>query len=121
VQPLIEKKSTNDFSDGKEDYLIVLGDTPFVTSVLFSIPTYHLTIFPLAAWAKKQIDKIRHSFLQKGEETANGGHCLVNWQTVCMTKDLGGLGMIDLDKISRSLRLWWTRTIPNMPLTCGCF
>jgi hypothetical protein len=23
-----KKKSTNDFSDGKEDYLIVLGDTP---------------------------------------------------------------------------------------------
>jgi hypothetical protein len=27
------------------------------------MPTYHLIVFPLAAWAKKKIDKIRRSFL----------------------------------------------------------
>ncbi|WVZ91435.1 hypothetical protein U9M48_037605 [Paspalum notatum var. saurae] len=37
-----------------------------------TMPTYHLTIFPLAKWAR-QIDKIRRSFLWKGEENANGG------------------------------------------------
>ena len=41
-----------------------------VTSVLSSMPTYLLTVFPLAAWAKKKIDKIRRSFLWKGEENA---------------------------------------------------
>ena len=39
-----------------------------VTSVLSSMPMYHLTVFPLAAWAKKKIDKIRRSFLWKGDE-----------------------------------------------------
>jgi len=34
-----------------------------VSSILSSMPTYHLTVFPLAAWAKKKIDKIRRSFL----------------------------------------------------------
>jgi len=71
------------------------------------MPTYHLTVFPLAAWTKKKIDKIRRSFLWKGDENANGSHCLVNWQTVTRPKDMGGLGVPDLERFGRALRLRW--------------
>jgi len=71
------------------------------------MPTYHLTVFPLATWAKKKIDKIRRSFLWKGEENAHGGHCLVNWPTVTRPKDLGYLGIPDLEKFGRALHLQW--------------
>lgn len=71
------------------------------------MPTYNLTVFLLAAWARKKIDKMRRSFLWKGEENTNGGHCLVNWPTVSRPKDLGGLGIPDLEKFGGALHLSW--------------
>jgi hypothetical protein len=77
VQPLIERIGQR-LPKWKGRWLNKAGQLTLVTSVLFSMPTYHLTVFPLAAWARRKIDKIRRSFLWKGEDNANGGHCLVN-------------------------------------------
>jgi hypothetical protein len=83
------------------------GRLTLVTLVLSSMPTYHLTVFPLIVWARKKIDKIVISFLWKGEENTNGGHSLVNWPTICRPKDLGGLVVSDLERFGRTLRLRW--------------
>jgi hypothetical protein len=34
-------------------------------------------------------------------------HCLVNWPNVCVLKDLGGLGVPDLEGFGRALHLRW--------------
>ena len=54
------------------------GRLTLVSSVLSSIPTYHLTTFPFSKWAIRHIDRICRSFLWRGEESAKGGHCQVN-------------------------------------------
>jgi hypothetical protein len=81
-------------------------------SVLTSQPIYHLTVFPMQKWLLRQIDKMRRSFLWKREEPEkfSGGHCLVNWMTTCAPRDLGGLGILDLERFARALRLRWLWT-----------
>ncbi|WVZ52900.1 hypothetical protein U9M48_003903 [Paspalum notatum var. saurae] len=106
IQPLIEKIE-NRLAGWKGHLLNRAGRLTLISSVLSSMPTYHLSVFPLAAWARKRIDKIRHSFLWKGKAETNGGHCLVSWPLINKPKDLGGLGIINLEKFSRALRLHW--------------
>ncbi|WVZ62234.1 hypothetical protein U9M48_012000 [Paspalum notatum var. saurae] len=106
IQPLIERIG-NRLTGWKGHLLNRAGRLTLVTSVLSSMPTYHLTVFPLVAWARKQIDKIRRSFFWKGKVETNGGHCLVSWSMVRKPKALGGLGAINLEKFGRALRFRW--------------
>jgi hypothetical protein len=78
-----------------------------VSSVLSSMPTYQLSIFPLTAWSHKRIDKICRFFLWKGKTESNGGNCLVAWPLVSKPKDLDDLGVINLDKFGHALCLRW--------------
>ncbi|KAF0902222.1 hypothetical protein E2562_014461 [Oryza meyeriana var. granulata] len=55
----------------------------------------------------RRIDKLWRAFLWKGSDQVHGGHCLVHWSNVCKPKKLGGLGIKDLSKFGRALRLRW--------------
>jgi hypothetical protein len=104
IQPLIEKIG-NRLAGWKGNLLNQAGRLTLVSSVLSSMPTYHLSVFPLANWARKRIDRIRRSFLWKGKAKSNGGHCLITWPLVCKPKALGGLGVLNLNKFGCALRL----------------
>lgn len=73
---------------------------------------------PSKKWTLKKLDKIRRSFLWKGSENANGVHCLVQWTKVQRPKQLGGLGVLDLELFGKALRLrwlWYQWTGPDRP------
>ena len=62
VQPLIEQIGQR-LPKWKGRWLNKAGRLTLVTLVLSSMPTYHLMMFPLVAWARRKIDKIRRLFL----------------------------------------------------------
>jgi len=64
------------------------------------------------------IDKIRRAFLWKGRKEAKCGHCLIAWPKVCRSRELGGLGIADLESLGIALKArwpWLKRSAPNKP------
>ena len=108
LQPLIEKIN-NRLAGWKGKLLSKAGRETLVKAVLSAQPIYHLTVFPPQKWLLQTIDRMRRNFLWKGgnPEACSGGHCLVNWPLTCLPKDKGGLGVLDLDRFARGLRLRW--------------
>jgi hypothetical protein len=78
--------------------------TQFVmaTKVIYTAITVDLPM-----WAVKAIEKILRGFLCKGRQEAKVGHCLLAWAKVTRPKELGGLGLFDIWKLSWALRVRW--------------
>jgi hypothetical protein len=73
VQPLIDKINKR-LAEWKARLLSKLGRETLVKAVLSAQPIYHLTDFSAQKWLLKRIDKLRKSFLWKGNspEFCNG-------------------------------------------------
>jgi hypothetical protein len=75
--------------------------------VLSNLLIYHMPVFSHSKWVIQKIDKIRRQFLWCGAEDSRKGNCLVNSKRVQRLKHLGGLGILDLERFNRALRLRW--------------
>jgi hypothetical protein len=87
--------------------LNVAGRRELVRSVLSSLPVYLLTVLKTPKKFLKELDKLRKRFLWAGDEELTGGKCKVAWTKVCAPIINGGLGITELEKFSRALRLRW--------------
>jgi hypothetical protein len=108
VFPLVQRIG-NRLPGWKRKLLAYSGREVLVKTVLSAMPTHFLTIYKLPKWAERDIDRYRRSFLWHGDDPdkVKGGHCLVKWKVCTRPKKLGGLGIKDLDKFGRALRLRW--------------
>jgi hypothetical protein len=77
--------------------LNIMGRVVLVNSVLDGQLVYFMSSLPLPTSVIQQMDKRRCTFMWSGQKDGkiSTSKCLVAWQNVCTTKDLGGLGIKD--------------------------
>lgn len=98
--------------------LAAAGRLVLLNSVLSTFTVYWMSVHEMPMWVRRQIDKIRRAWLWKGQEFCHGGHCKVAWGRICRPRELGGLGILDLQRFGVALRLrwlWLERTATERP------
>ncbi|KAJ3705176.1 hypothetical protein LUZ61_008881 [Rhynchospora tenuis] len=91
----------------KAKFLSLGGRLILIKAVLAALPLHFMQVFKLPQWLLDRMDKICRSFLWKGLDTCLGGHCLVNWDTCCLPKRCGGLGILHLKTQNEALLAKW--------------
>ena len=106
-QPLISKIE-NKLQTWKGNLLSLGGRITLLNYVLSAIPLYWLSIYKLPVEIRKSID-IRKRLLWSGTNTNKKYH-LVSWDHICLNKNQGGLGILNLERMNISLLAkWWYR------------
>jgi hypothetical protein len=54
-------------------------------------------------------------FLWAGNQDCHGAKCKVNWPTTCLPTELGGLGILELERFGGLRWLWYEWTNPEKP------
>lgn len=117
IQPLIDKIAAR-LGHWKGRLMSRAGRLTLLRAVLSALPVFIMTAHPLSAWAIAQIDKLRRAWLWAAGDSCTPGQCRVAWKLVCRPRDLGGLGVLDLQRFNNALRLrwlWQAKTGANKP------
>lgn len=73
-----------------------MGRVVLINSVLDAQLVYIMSATQLPPDIIIKLDKRRRSFLWAGNKDFFAAKCLVSWPSVCTTKELGGLGVMDI-------------------------
>jgi hypothetical protein len=107
-QPLIDKIGSR-LAGWWGKHFTRAGRVVLCRSVLTSMVLYHLAVFRLPKWVIMRIEKIKRSFLWMKSGVVPGAkpHPLVSWRTMSRPTELGELGVLDLERFGRAMRLRW--------------
>ena len=78
-----------------------MGRLQFLKSILFSIQVYWSCLFILSNIVIEKITSLLRSFLWKGSDFSYG-NAKVAWDTICLPKKEGGLGVKNLEVWNRT-------------------
>jgi hypothetical protein len=95
-----ERRMTNISS-----FLSEAGRLQMTNAVITALPTYTMCTFMLPKTVIKQIDKFRKHCLWRGSDMSCKKPSKAAWTMVCMSKDCGGLGALNLYTQNESLIL----------------
>jgi hypothetical protein len=104
-QPMLERIQRK-LSGWKAPTLSVEGRHTLTNAVITTIPVYYMTAFLLPKWVLRSIDKIRRRFLWHGHKEGQlqkRPMYLASWQLVTRPKQLGGLGVRDMESMNKAL------------------
>lgn len=88
------------------------GRLILINSVLDSLPTYMMTLFPIPARVVKRLDGIRRKFVWHGNKEWEGFN-LVKWKVVITIKKVNGMRIKNLKVQSKALRIKWLWKFAN--------
>jgi hypothetical protein len=106
LQPLLDKARAK-LAGWQGQLLNIAGRKELVKTVLSSLPTYLLTILKPPKQFIKDLDKMRRRFLWVGSQELHRGKCKLSWLRVTRPVKYGGMGIHNLEKFGRALRLRW--------------
>ena len=78
-----------------------------LNSVVSAIPLYWLSLYKMPVRIRMRIDQLRRRFLWFGGTSVRKKYALISWTRVCRSKKLGGLGVHDLQRMSKALLAKW--------------
>jgi hypothetical protein len=106
LQPLVDKVAKN-VPSWSASLMKKSGRLIYLNSKLAATPIYHMLSLDLPPWFFGTINKLLRGFFWSATTEARKGHCVVAWNAVCAPKDLGGLGIKNLNLLNHALRMRW--------------
>ncbi|XP_028246783.1 uncharacterized protein LOC114424118 [Glycine soja] len=90
----------------KQRHLLFGGRVTLIKSVLTSIPIYFFSFFKVPKKVQDKLVRIQRRFLWGGDQD-QVKITWVKWDTVCLPKEVGGLGIKDINFFNLSLLGKW--------------
>ena len=103
--PVGERVETK-FSTWKANYLSIGGRVTLIKSVLSNLPVYYFSMFRCPTTIIKRLERLQREFLWHGASPHKKLH-LVNWESICKSKEEGGLGVRPIKKMNQALLGKW--------------